>query len=298
MARPPRLDVVRYLLYRKSYSINEVAPQAGRSSNFLYRKYCVISNLIYVDVHIKHLQIINVEALDRERNMKRLCIFGIVFIQLFPSVIYGQDKFPEWVPTEAVEQAFKYYGRFDYWIYNSDSTSYEFYRENIGLEQWTLRNPYRIIWIDYEKCDIGTDILSCLNFSHIVDSSLTTDAAYGFEAYYKNNSTELIGVSIKNGVWGFFTRVGPLEGEKILGPIYYKYPISSGYVVNKDYFKPYFFVMKDNELIEILEYKRNYKKDVLELLSINPDSLLQREKRRIEDWKKYKRSLEYKNIIN
>jgi hypothetical protein len=93
--------------------------------------------------------------------MKGLLLLPLLTLVLSFSPALGQERFPPWVPPEAVQAA-------EYWwqrVIGAESSSqapvlYGVCKEDLSRSQ--LWNPRKIVDIDYESYQPGADIVAML----------------------------------------------------------------------------------------------------------------------------------------
>ena len=135
--------------------------------------------------------------------MKTLILVFTGLNLILVSTTYGQDEFPAWVPEDAVKAA-----RFQ-WDYMVETHSIESITHMFGLKdkdeasRCILKNPYKIIKVDYETYKAGDDIQ---NYFNSLDGEL--DEAYKFVVYLDDRYIGTIGVIYKDGDWRFFGSSG------------------------------------------------------------------------------------------
>jgi len=210
--------------------------------------------------------------------MKILLALVTSFLLILASVISWADEFPDWVPEDAFEAAKKLWPQCLESFYKENSITDEFgLKDREEALQCTLKYPHKVIWVDYEDYEIGTNILELYS-----PDDESYGEAYRFGIYLNDNHVGYIDVRYEHGSWGLAGICGRhVDHKDKLGPIYTKYPVSEGY---KIYSKPesQFFIVKNDTLIEVFEW--SVKK--FGYVGIDPIEYMLKVKQRLEEFKK------------
>lgn len=222
--------------------------------------------------------------------MRKILIIPSIICIACSGYVYGQDA-PEWIPYEALESAFNEYGTYDSLVYNVDSLTYEGYKNGEIIPKWKLKNPYRVVWIDYENYNKGDDILKYVKMDSMY--VLKYDSMYyretiGFQAYWQGTYNEDIQVTKTNDNW----HMSHIGGIGDLTEVYIKYPLASGYFICTNYYpfrKNVIFVVRNDSLVDVFIGKCDYIKEYCEFKRTDPISHMVEQKEKIEEWKKTER---------
>jgi len=170
----------------------------------------------------------------------------LTLMALFPRVINGQDTLPSWVPEQALLAARRQ------WDINIKAYNLTSLRNEFGLSSTSealscdLRNPYRLIRLDYENYEDD-----CALSRFLTTSRVAHDSAYGFGIYYGDNVIGHMCVEYEDGSWTFLEMCGYRSASRgdLFAPIFDKYPVASGYVIYREDWSRIFFVLKDSKVI-------------------------------------------------
>lgn len=228
-----------------------------------------------------------------KNQMKMILIILSIICISCSGFAYGQDA-PEWIPNEALECAFKEYGTHDSLVYNVDSLAYERYKDGEILPKWKLKNPYRVVWIDYENYIKGDAILKHIKMDSMY--ARKNDSTYyretiGFQAYWQGTYGEDIQVTKTTDTW----HMSHIGGIGDLTEVYKKYPLASGYFICTNYYpvrENIIFVVGNNSIVDAFIGKYDHEKQDCEFKRTDPITHMIEQNEKIKEWKKtarYKR---------
>ena len=231
----------------------------------------------------------------RINQMRKILIILSISCTACSGYVYGQEA-PEWIPNEALESAFKVYGRFDSLAYNVESLAYERYINGEIIPEWELKNPYRVVWIDYENYIKGDDIVKYMKMDSMYVlryDSMCYRETIGFQAYWQGTYEEDIQVAKTNDTW----HMSQIGGIGDLTKLNRKYPLASGYYFctngyhsgNND-----IFIVRNDSLVDVFIGEYNHEKQEREFKRTDPISYMMEQKKKIEEWNKSKR---YKRLF-
>jgi hypothetical protein len=177
-------------------------------------------------------------------KIKKLVLQGIFFIGfLFSGFDFGhcEEKFPEWVPQEAIEEA------------KEILLSGHLIDMEIGeLQKCELRHPCELVGVDYEHYDIGDSIQKLFD----------RNEQFLFGIYLDNKWIWEIGVGTKDGHWMFccsteITKKSSYEDP--LGAIYKQFPISDSIKIYRTLRGERHYFIEINGEIKKIIIRRPYK---------------------------------------
>ena len=205
--------------------------------------------------------------------MKTFFMFITFLGFLLPNSVYGQEDILESVPKGALEAAQRH------WKVRVERYAPESLKHEFGLDSKNdalsceLRNPFKVISIDYRNYNDDRNILDCL-----VSPNGIFNIAYGYGIYNNDTFVGDISVYYDSGSWKFLELAGygnkPIDDP--LGPIFDKYPISSRCKIYRDISHEIFVIKGDSAIVSFKWDAQNRKYS-----EINPIEYIKKEKARL-----------------
>lgn len=217
--------------------------------------------------------------------MKALSILMLLILALPFSPALGQERFPSWVPPEAAKAA---KAAWLHWAELEDNDEllkkYGILREELPRSQ--LGDPRKVVDIDYESYQPGSDIFAMLN-----NENSRYRNAFGFSVCIDNSRVGSVVVSLRDQ-WWIMREITGAGGDPVnpYAEIYSKYPPSENLVICQKV-DGAFFIVKDSKVIDVFYWNV----ETRDFREMDPTQYIMREKTGIENFKKsdyYKHYLE------
>lgn len=181
--------------------------------------------------------------------MKRTCLLSMLALIILSAAAFCDDSC-SWIPDTLLNELKEAWKQE---IYDYPVSYFEGIfglKTKVDVLSCSLKNPYRLIEIDYESYKEGDNIYECMEFLD----------GYGFGLYCDGQKLGGFVAKLINGAWEIpitYHMHGKVV-EDYVGDIYKKYPASSGYEIYSHY-PEIFFIVKDKEVIEVIKW--DYSKD-------------------------------------